>query len=148
MYIEELQEHVGDVLGQFNCMSGADLNVNLFDKIRRQTFMNKGKDARVEKGTKIRLLVLFESDVDAFAAYYAIKGSLREKFPDDVRVYRSRIRDQPLYFESTTKSMLAQWLCNLELKEVEEAICTCDTVFESFCSNFLGKVYFYSHFFF
>ena len=96
--------------------AGVDFDVSLFSEIRKQTFLYENDEAIVRTGTKIRILVLFEDEIDAAKGYAALKQAQSDQLP--WKVFMPKMRQRNLYVESEIISLISHWLCNMDLKQL------------------------------
>ena len=125
---------------QLNC--GVDFDVDLFDKVRKQTFMYS-KDDEIKVGNKVRMLILFENEETAAMGFAVLNAARSKSLP--WRVYVSRLNPEKVYVESEMISLIVQWLCGLELDEVTYIPVTIsNTILSSFGFTICKKsVFFY-----
>ena len=110
-----LVDQVHQQLSGLQTNTGIEFDVGLFDKIRKQTFMYSEDDV-IKKDHKVRLMILFDSEEDAMVGYMMLKKAISPDLP--WKVCTSNIQAEKVYCESDILSMIAQWLCGLELDKV------------------------------
>ena len=97
-------------------------------------------DDKIKVGSKVRVLIVFESREDAMSAYCILRAAREEKqLPPDAFVYPSILRESFLFVENETRSMLAQWLANLKTDLVRNPFVLYSWTFPLFfCLCFAG----------